>query len=126
MNYTYYSRPDKCSPEIIGWCFSGWAFFLYADKFPNLIAWKEAWKVPGSWIRNTYYDCVVSPEDMEMIITFRKGKSNSLSRTIRRVSPVQAGPHELIRRKIGGVFYMMHGNVQCISNEDCYDLGVRV
>lgn len=128
MMYLYYPNTN-IYPTPIGYCFSGWAFFLcLTETFPNFIAWKEAWKNPQSYILN-YNGARYYPDDMEMIITCRysdverlRSIIGCLRSGIRERIGVSAGPHHLVRRKIGNVF----GNYECIGNEDCWDLGIEV
>lgn len=121
MMYLYYPN-TSIYPTTIGYCFSGWAFFLcLTETFPNFIAWKEAWKNPQSYILN-YNGTRYYPDDMEMIITCRYGDVESLRSTARGRTDVSAGRHHLVRRKVGKIF----GAYQCIGNEDCWDLGIEV
>ena len=113
----YYYVPDNGPNLYIGLDNPGWMFFLCADVFPNLIAWKKQFSIPGSSIAN-YNGDIIAPEEMEMIITVRNGVSRLFSDHELQISSLSLGPHNLIRRDIGRVV----PNSRCIGNEDCWDL----
>ena len=115
MRY-YYIDPSSF-PLFIGICHYGWAFLLCVKEVPDLIAWKEKFKTPGSRIESSSGD-VISPEEMEIIITMRNGSPDVLCDALRRWVDLTEGPHGLVRRAVGRTV----SNSECIANEDCWDL----
>ena len=115
MNY-YFVDPS-CAQKYIGYCTPGWTFFLCVDEVPDLIAWKEKFKTPGSHIED-YFGNIISPEEMEIIITMRKGNPEYLNLALRCEIGVVEGPHGLVRRVVRRT---VPGS-KCIANEDCWDL----
>lgn len=120
MIYNYH--PANGPLIKIGWCTPNWAFMLLVDRFLNLVAWKEAWEIPGSYIKNDNGRTILV-EDMETIITLRQGDRNYLVEALANGDflgrdCITEGPHNLVRRKIGA----QDGSYTCVGNEDCYDL----
>lgn len=113
-NVRYFYFPCRRSERemCIGIARDNWAFCLYVDNVKDLPAWKEKFKIPGSRIENSSGD-IVSPEEMEMIITFRRATAAYSGQP----STIE-GPHGLIRRRIGREV----PESKCIANEDCWDL----
>ena len=105
------------------------AFVLFVGKFiTNLNEWKKQFSIPGSFITD-HNGCMISPEDLEMIITVRSCKR---SRSLISDSTFIGG-HGLVHLKTGtvGSMYARYGfnsayKYKCIANEGCWDLCVRM
>ena len=106
----------------VGEHIDNWAFSLIIDEFPNLQAWKEAFRVRGAVITDES-NTIISPDDMEAIITFREGNIVLARDYISKYGDrVFQGPHNLVCARVGETF----GDLKCIANEGCWDLCVKV
>ena len=101
------------------------AFLLLAHEVPNLVEWKKEFSIPGSWILDSHGN-IVSPDEMEMIITVRSGEpSNHPFR-----DNIYIGTHGLRHRRVGMLGHVGYSfdhrdfYYRCIANEDCWDLCV--
>ena len=116
MTYFYYRNPEVPRLEI-GCDSPGWAFALVVDNVPGLEAWKKAWEIPGSVIKDSSGK-TISPDEMEMIITFRDG-NNLCHRRIHSCHFI--GSHNLIHQIIGTRTW----GYECLANKDCYDICLK-
>lgn len=114
MKYHYHIKNEKFH---IGESVDEWAFSLVIDIFPNLQAWKEAFRVPGAIIKDSNHK-IISPDDMEMIITLREHQGRLENRFGERAF---FGQHGLLCIKVGSVL----GGYRCVANEGCWDLVTR-
>lgn len=118
VNYYHYQK-DLNRTLAIGNSTTGWAFSLVTNVYASLLHWKEAWKLPNSYITLDFVKRI-DPEEMETIITFRKGNSSSLMIALSNSDSFH-GPHDLACQKIGSIIY----GYKCVANEGCWDLVVQ-
>lgn len=114
VTYFYYPKFKTIHSKrlVIGESEEGYAFRLRVSKnIPDLEAWKVKWEIPGSRIYN-YYNLLVSPEEMEMIITVRWFDGDDCDELDE--DDIEIKSHYLIHSKIG-----CRG---CIKQEDSWDL----
>ena len=117
MKY-YHCPPDQDRTLLIGYSVDAWAFCLVVNKYPDLCAWKKAWEVPGSRIKDSNGK-TISPDEMEMIITFLEGDAGTVREYLYSFRNTTFGDkHNLVHRNIGAVF----SGYCCVGNEDCWDL----
>lgn len=118
MDY-YYCTKKPFSKRLIGSSNFGWAFLLVVDWVPDLIAWKEKFNEPGSYIKNEE-GISISIEDMVMFITFREGvDADVTNRALQHFrGRVFVGTHNLVHIIAGETTFGYSG----IANEDCWDL----
>ena len=124
-NYYYHQR-DLNRTFAIGNSTNGWAFSLVVNVYPSLLHWKEAWRIPGSYI-SLDFGRRIKPEEMETIITFRKGNPSSLMVALSNRDSFH-GPHDLACHFIGShnLIHQIVGTrawgYECLANKDCYDI----
>ena len=117
MKY-YYCPPDQDRTLLIGYSVDAWAFCLVVNKYTDLCAWKKAWEVPGSRIKDSNGK-LISPDEIEMIITFLEGDAGTVREYLYSFRNTTFGDkHNLVHRNIGAVF----SGYCCVGNEDCWDL----
>ena len=110
--------PDRNPYIFIGESNPDLAFALHIyDNIPDLEAWKNEWKEPGTLIV-THKGEPVSPIDMLTIITLRKSERTYASHS-RNFTP---GSHGLLHAVVGSNFSFYKRSSYCIGNEDTYDL----
>lgn len=118
MRYYYYKTKTTCFSTLIGDDKDRWAFFLCVNKFPNLVAWKEMFKIPGSIIKDEYGN-VISPDDMEMIITMKNNPYQNIDNLLVSFHHRSfKGTHNLVHIIVGETVF----ECTCVRNEDCWDL----
>ena len=117
MRYYYYKTKSSRS-ILVGDDKDRWAFFLCVNKFPNLVAWKEMFKIPGSIIKDELRK-VISPDEMEMIITMKNNPYQNIDNLLISFHHRSfKGTHNLAHIIVGETVF----TYTCIGNEDCWDL----
>lgn len=119
VGMNYYLHENGCphcgrgdEPLHIGKSSGGWCFALhvYPDEevgIKNLDDWRAKWSAPNCRIKDEYGQ-VITPTEMDEIITARKSGTPPWNEQQRRENHAVAGPNNLVRRELGR-FCIGHG-----------------
>lgn len=120
MGTNYYLHYDVCphcnrpsKVEHIGKSSCGWCFSLHVIKdegdedILSLDDWRKEWNKPGNIIFDEY-NRMISPAEMEKIITIRKAR-DEIDEKFMEENQAVPGPNNMARSMIDGLHCIGHG-----------------